>query len=102
MTPSTIAAMCADYRASFHLDRADDDADPAAGHRIAVPLLVLLGEDEPQLADAPDVWRAWADDVTAATVPGGHFSPEEAPRGGRRGARPVPQLTMSRPPACPA
>ena len=26
-----------------------------------------------------DVWRAWADDVTAVRVPGGHFLPEEAP-----------------------
>jgi haloacetate dehalogenase len=50
-----------------------------AGRRIAVPLLVIVGEEEEQLADAGDVWRAWADDVTAARVPGGHFVPEEAP-----------------------
>jgi haloacetate dehalogenase len=80
MTPSTIAAMCADYRASFHLDRPDDEADREAGRRIGVPVLVIAGEDEPQLADAPDVWRAWADDITALRVPGGHFIPEEAPR----------------------
>jgi haloacetate dehalogenase len=80
MTSSTIAAMCADYRASFHLDRRHDEADRAAGRRIAVPLLVIAGEDEPQLADAPEVWGAWAEDVTAVRVPGGHFIPEEAPR----------------------
>jgi haloacetate dehalogenase len=40
---------------------------------------VIVGEEEEQLADAGDVWRAWADDVAAARVPGGHFVPEEAP-----------------------
>jgi haloacetate dehalogenase len=72
--------MCADYRASFHLDRAHDADDRAAGRRIAVPVLVVVGEDEAQLADAPDVWRTWAADLTATSVPGGHFIPEEAPR----------------------
>jgi haloacetate dehalogenase len=40
---------------------------------------VLTGAAETQLADAGDVWRGWAGDVSAATVPGGHFIPEEAP-----------------------
>jgi haloacetate dehalogenase len=78
-TPDTIAAMCGDFRASFHLDRAHDAADREAGRRIAAPLLVVTGADEAQLDDAPDVWAAWAEDVTAARVPGGHFFPEEAP-----------------------
>jgi haloacetate dehalogenase len=80
MTPATIAAMCADYRASFHLDRRYEAEDRAPGRRIAPPVLVVVGADETQLADAPDVWRRWADDVTATQVPGGHFVPEEAPR----------------------
>ena len=79
LTTSAIAAMCADYRASFHLDRWDDAHDRAAARRITAPLLVVVGEDESQLADAPEVWRAWASDLTAARVPGGHFIPEEAP-----------------------
>jgi haloacetate dehalogenase len=79
MTPSTIAAMCADYRASFHLDRRHDADDRAAGRRIEAPVLVATGEDESQLADAPDVWRAWATDLSATRLPGGHFIPEEAP-----------------------
>lgn len=74
----TAASMCADYRASFWLDQADDAADRAAGRRIECPVLVLAGAAETQLADAGDVWRAWAHDVTAASVPGGHFIPEEA------------------------
>ena len=40
---------------------------------------MVTGEEEAQLADAPRVWRAWAGDVRAARVPGGHFAPEEAP-----------------------
>jgi haloacetate dehalogenase len=80
MTPSVIAAMCADYRASFHLDRKHDADDRAVGKRLAGPVLVVTGEDETQLADAPQVWRAWAEDLTAARVPGGHFIPEETPQ----------------------
>jgi haloacetate dehalogenase len=79
LTPDTIAAMCGDYRASFHLDRVHDADDRAAGRRIAAPTLVVTGADETQLADAGGVWSRWADDVTATSVPGGHFVPEEAP-----------------------
>jgi haloacetate dehalogenase len=74
----TVAAICADYRASFHVDREHDAADRDAGRRIAAPLLVVLGAEETQLADAPDIWRRWADDVAVAELPGGHFLPEEA------------------------
>ncbi len=80
LTPEAIAAICADYRASFHLDWQHDADDRAAGRRIGAPVLLVIGEDETQLADAPDVWRAWAQDLTATKVPGGHFIPEEAPR----------------------
>jgi haloacetate dehalogenase len=79
LTPSTVAAMCADYRASFHLDREHEAEDRAAGRRIVCPALLVTGEDEKQLADASDVWRAWTDDLSATQVPGGHFIPEEAP-----------------------
>jgi haloacetate dehalogenase len=37
LTPSTIAAMCADYRASYYLDRHHDADDRAAGRRITKP-----------------------------------------------------------------
>jgi haloacetate dehalogenase len=79
LDPPTIAAICADYRSSFHVDRGHDAADREAGRRITAPLLVVIGADEAQLADAHDVWRAWADDVAVAEIPGGHFLPEEAP-----------------------
>jgi haloacetate dehalogenase len=79
LDPATIAAMCADYRASFHIDRRHDAEDREAGRRITVPLLLVTGKEEVQLADAPAIWRAWAHDVRATEVPGGHFLPEEAP-----------------------
>jgi len=80
MTRATVAAMCADYRASFHVDREHDADDRNAGRRIAAPLLVVTGAEETQLDDAAEVWREWATAVTATTVPGGHFVPEESPR----------------------
>jgi haloacetate dehalogenase len=79
LDPATIAAMCADYRASFHIDRLHDAEDREAGRRIRAPLLLVTGSEETQLADAAEVWRRWAVDVTARQVPGGHFVPEEAP-----------------------
>ena len=39
---------------------------------------MLTGDAETQLADAGEVWAAWGRDVRAATLPGGHFIPEEA------------------------
>jgi haloacetate dehalogenase len=79
LDPPTIAAMCADFRASFHIDRLHDAEDREAGRRIHAPLLLVTGREETQLADAPEIWRGWAVDVTAGQVPGGHFVPEEAP-----------------------
>jgi haloacetate dehalogenase len=75
---ATIATICADYRAGFWFDRRDDDADRRAGRRIECPVLLVTGEEETQLVDAETVWRAWADDLHAMALPGGHFIPEEA------------------------
>jgi haloacetate dehalogenase len=73
-----IAGMCADYRASFHIDRPMDAADREAGRRIGCPVLVHWGADE--LSDGPlAVWRGWADAVEGGPLPSGHFIPEEAP-----------------------
>jgi haloacetate dehalogenase len=77
--PRTAASVCADYRASFWLDQHDDVADRRAGRQIGCPLLVITGEEETQLADAEAVWRPWAPDLCATTMPGGHFIPEESP-----------------------
>jgi haloacetate dehalogenase len=79
MTAETIAAMCADYRASLYLDRQRDFDDRQAGHRITVPVLLVTGEEETQLGDASDIWRGWTLDLRAVRVPDGHFIPEKAP-----------------------
>ena len=73
------SAICADYRASFWLDRGHDEESRRAGRRIECPTLVVTGAEEAQLADAAEIWHEWARDVRATTVPGGHFVPEEAP-----------------------
>jgi haloacetate dehalogenase len=76
-TPETIASICSEYRAAFHIDRALDDADRYAGRRIECPVLVHWGSED--MADPLPVWRRWADDVRGGPLPGGHFVPEEAP-----------------------
>jgi haloacetate dehalogenase len=78
--PETIPGMCADYRASFHLDRQMDAEDRTAGRRIGCPVLVHWGAEEDAMSDGPlEVWRGWADDVRGGPVRSGHFIPEEAP-----------------------
>jgi haloacetate dehalogenase len=79
VTPAAAAAMCADYRASVWLDQEHERSDRRDGRRIESPTLVLTGATETHLADAADVWRPWAGDLRAGSVPGGHFIPEEAP-----------------------
>jgi haloacetate dehalogenase len=75
----TIPGMCADYRASFHLDREMDAADREAGRRIACPVLVHWGSEEAAMSDSLDVWSRWAHRVEGGPLPSGHFVPEEAP-----------------------
>ncbi|HEY6695919.1 MAG TPA: alpha/beta hydrolase [Solirubrobacteraceae bacterium] len=79
-TPEVIAGMCADYRASFHIDRPMDADDRAGGRRIACPVLVHWGAAEGAMSDGPlAVWRRWAEHVEGGPLPSGHFIPEEAP-----------------------
>jgi haloacetate dehalogenase len=78
--PNVIAGMCADYRASFHIDRQMDAADRTQGRKIACPVLVQWGGEEEAMADGPiRVWERWADAVEGGPLPSGHFIPEEAP-----------------------
>jgi haloacetate dehalogenase len=75
----TIPGMCADYRASFHIDRQMDAADRDEGRRIQCPVLVHWGSEEGAMSDSLNVWRRWADRVEGGPLPSGHFIPEEAP-----------------------
>lgn len=79
--PTRIHAACEDYRAGATLDRADDEADQAAGRKISAPLLVLWGGRGLGGGDAAtlDVWRQWAENVQGRPIAGGHFLPEENP-----------------------
>ena len=79
--PATIHAICEDYRAGATFDFALDEADRAAGRRIACPVLALwAGTGElPKWYDPLAVWRAWADDVRGRAIDSGHFMAEEAP-----------------------
>ena len=79
--PGRIAATCADYRAGAGIDLADDEADRAAGRKIACPTRAVWGEtgNPSHMEDPLGLWRAWCDRVDGGTVPCGHFMAEEAP-----------------------
>jgi haloacetate dehalogenase len=79
--PDRIHATCEDYRAGQTYDLAADEADVAAGKRIACPLLALWGAAGiPAGGLSPlDIWRNWADDVRGGAIDSGHFLAEENP-----------------------
>lgn len=79
--PARVAAMCADYRAGATTDRADDEADRAAGRRIAAPLHFLWGRHgfPARTGDPAGIWRRWATTVTDTSCDSGHFVIEEDP-----------------------
>lgn len=81
--PERLHATCEDYRSGQTFDLAADEADVAAGRKIACPVLALWGTrgipsgggGEGPLA----VWRKWADTVEGAGIDAGHFIAEEKP-----------------------
>ena len=80
--PATVHAMLEDYRAGLGVDRDADEADRAAGRRIACPVLVLWATEddmEDLYGDVVEVWRGWADDVRGEPIHSGHHMAEEAP-----------------------
>ncbi|SEP56477.1 haloacetate dehalogenase [Loktanella sp. DSM 29012] len=80
--PARVHAMCADYRAGAFFDRPLDEADRAAGARIAAPLRFLWAEGgfPARTGDPLDLWRGWASDVTGNACRSGHFAMEENPQ----------------------
>lgn len=80
--PENLAASCADYRAGYTLDDAQDRADREAGRKIACPVLVLSGDQYLSTGEnqAVDIWKRWADDVRGTIVRSGHFVMEEKPQ----------------------
>jgi len=77
--PGRIHATCEDYRAGRTTDLAIDDADRAAGRKIACPMLAIWGAAGiPSETKNPlDTWREWARDVRGFAIDCGHYLPEE-------------------------
>ena len=77
---ATIAATCADYRASAGIDLEHDRDDIAT--KILCPLLVLWGKQGiiEREYDVLSLWREKAVNVTGKALNSGHFLPEEAPK----------------------
>jgi haloacetate dehalogenase len=80
--PGRIHATCEDYRAGRTTDLAFDEADRAAGRKIACPMLAIWGESGiPSETRSPlDTWREWATDVRGFAIDCGHYLPEENPQ----------------------
>ena len=79
--PARIHATCEDYRAAASIDLVHDDADVAAGRKVACPLLVLWGEKGVvhRYFSPVEDWRTVAEDVRGRALPAGHYLAEEAP-----------------------
>ena len=80
--PATVHAMVEDYRAGLGIDREHDEADRAAGRRVACPTLAAwsVHDDLEELYGDPlAIWSAWADDLRGARIDSGHHMAEEAP-----------------------
>ncbi len=80
--PMRIHAVCEDYRAGARADRQHDEADRAAGQRIACPTLALWGSSYVGKggADPLAIWRPWCSgSLEGAEIASGHFLAEENP-----------------------
>ncbi len=80
--PAVVHGMCEDYRAGLRIDRAHEEADRAAGRRIACPTLLLAAtEDDIDIHGDPEaIWRPWvAGELSSTPIHSGHHQAEEAP-----------------------
>ncbi len=76
------SAMIEDYRAGLGVDRKADDADLAAGRRLACPTLVAWSTEddlEALYGDVLAVWQPWAPDLHGLPIRSGHHMAEDAP-----------------------
>jgi len=82
--PATVHAMLEDYRAGLGVDRRADEADRAAGRRIACPTLVAWAAQDDLgtlYGDPLAVWRPWvAGRLVGRVLDCGHHMAEEAPQ----------------------
>jgi haloacetate dehalogenase len=81
--PSSVHAICEEYRAAAGIDIDMDRADHDAGRQIMCPLLVLWAQGSGldqwyvDVGGPLEIWRRWAKDVAGRALAGGHFFPEE-------------------------
>ena len=81
--PARVHAVCEDYRAGATIDWRHDEADMAAGRKIACPTFLLWGSDYLGRGGAKplEVWRAWcSSELSGAEIDSGHFLAEENPK----------------------
>jgi haloacetate dehalogenase len=78
--PSTLHAICEEYRAASTLDCQHDESDRGVRH-IGCPVLALWSRHGflEQSGDVLAIWRGWASDVRGRALDCGHFLAEEAP-----------------------
>jgi len=79
--PGAAHGICEDYRAAATIDLEHDRFDRDAGNRLALPLMVLWGEQGVvgRCFDPLAEWQRLADDVRGEALPCGHYIAEEAP-----------------------
>jgi haloacetate dehalogenase len=80
--PAVVHGMCEDYRAGLGIDRAHDEADRAAGRRVACPTLLLeAAHDDIDIhGDPVAIWRPWLErPLRHEVIDSGHHQAEEAP-----------------------
>ena len=81
--PAVVHGMCEDYRAGLGIDRHHDEADRAAGRRIACPTLLLeSGKDDLDIhGDPAAIWEPWLEQsLRHQLIDSGHHQAEEAPQ----------------------
>jgi haloacetate dehalogenase len=79
--PGAAHGICEDYRAAATIDLEHDRFDRDAGRRLALPLMVLWGEQGVvgRCFDPLKEWQRVAADVQGGALPCGHYIAEEAP-----------------------
>jgi haloacetate dehalogenase len=78
--PTTLHAICEDYRAAASIDLMHDAAD--LNQKVQCPLLVLWAEKGPfhHMYDVLEAWRDCGKLVNGKALAAGHFLPEQVPQ----------------------
>ena len=80
--PAVVHGMCEDYRAGLSIDRAHDEADRAAGRKVACPAMLLESADDDLdiHGDPAAIWAPWlTHPLRHRVIHSGHHQAEQAP-----------------------